>query len=192
MNPDKAFLFLIDTFIDIYCYIVFARFLLQVVRADFYNPVSQFVLKATNPILIPLRRIVPGFGGLDMASLSLVLLLQIIKILCLAFFLLGALPPFLNLTIASFLSTAGFVIDFFFFAIFLQVILSWISQGNHNPLAALLDQITSPVMSPIRRIIPPMGGLDLSPMVVLLGIQFIKILFGLSNNSVLNALVNFS
>ena len=192
MNPDKAFLFLIDTFIDIYCYIVFARFLLQVVRADFYNPVSQFVLKATNPILKPLRRVVPGFGGLDIASLTLVLLLQIVKVLCLAFFLIGGLPPVLNLTMASLLSSAGFVIDFFFYAIFLQVILSWISQGNYSSFSSLLDQITSPIMSPVRKIIPSMGGLDLSPMVVLLGIQFIKILFGLSSNSVLRALVSFS
>ncbi|MBL4795020.1 MAG: YggT family protein [Pseudomonadales bacterium] len=179
MNPNQAFLFLIDTFIDIYCYIVFARFLLQVVKADFYNPVSQFVLKATNPILMPMRRVIPGFGGLDIASLILLIVLQVSKVMCITFLTMNAFPPVISLVIGSLLGIVSFVLNFFFFAIFLQVILSWISQGNYNPLAALLDQLTAPIMGPIRKVLPSMGGLDLSPMVALLGIQFIKILFGL-------------
>lgn len=180
MNPAGALEYILLTVIDIYIMIVLARFMLQLVRADFYNPVSQFVVKATSPVLNPLRRVIPGFGGLDIAAIILMLVLVALK-LALYFFLKGALGlPILTMVIFFIKSVANTFLNFFLFSIFVSIILSWVAQGSYNPLADLLHQITEPVMGPARKILPPMGGLDLSPMLVLLAISAIKILFGLN------------
>lgn len=180
MNPAGALEFILITAIDIYIMIVLARFMLQLVRADFYNPVSQFVVKATSPVLNPLRRMIPGFGGLDIAAIILMLVLVAIK-LALFFFLKGYLGlPMLTMAIFFLKSVANTFLNFFLYSIFVSIILSWVAQGSYNPLADILHQITEPVMGPARKILPPMGGLDLSPMLVLLAISAIKILFSLN------------
>lgn len=182
MNVNGAFLFLIDSLFQIYISIVLARFILQTVRADFYNPISQFIVKATNPILIPLRRIVPGFGGLDIASLVLFVALIIIK-LALYVYLFHAIPmyPPLQMVIVLLLSIASVVLNFFLYVIIVSALLSWVvaASGGYNPLADILRQISEPLLAPARKVIPPMGGLDISPMLVIFGLLFIKQLFGL-------------
>ncbi|MAR90786.1 MAG: hypothetical protein CML06_07870 [Pseudomonadales bacterium] len=184
MNVSGAFLFLINTLFDIYISIVLARFILQMVRADFYNPVSQFIVKATNPLLFPLRRIVPGFGGLDIASLILFVALIIIK-LVVYIYVFHAFPPLgpLQMLILTLMSMANTIINFFLFVIFVAAILSWVAAagGGYNPIADILHQIAEPVLAPARKVIPPMGGLDISPMLVMILLIFIKQLFGLSH-----------
>lgn len=183
MNPTGALHLLITMIFDIYITIVVARFVLQLVRADFYNPISQFIVKATSPVLNPLRRVIPGFGGVDVASIVLFMLLVTLK-LALLELLVGnglaaiATPWFAVLFVMSMAST---IINFFMFCIFIMVILSWVAQGSYNPMAEIMRQITEPIMAPARKVIPPMGGLDLSPMIVLMLLMFIKVLFGLSN-----------
>lgn len=177
-GPGAAFSFLIDTLFNFYCYIVLARFLLQIFKADFYNPVSQFVVKATNPILIPLRRIIPGFGGLDIAAIFVLILLQFIKVSILVFIKINSLGDPLALLLFTLKECAGMVLDFFTFAIIIQVILSWVSQGYH-PIAGVLQSLTEPLLGPVRRMMPSMGGFDFSPIVVLFGISFFRILIGL-------------
>lgn len=183
MNPTGALELIVITLFDVYIWIVMARFILQLVRADFYNPVSQFIVKATSPVLNPLRRVIPGFGGVDVASIVLLLVLVLIKLaiwLPLNGYNVAAMasPGFVVLLLQS---IANSVITFFTFCIFIMVILSWVAQGSYNPMADIMRQITDPIMAPARKIIPPMGGLDLSPMVVLLALMAIKVLFNLTN-----------
>ncbi len=180
MNPQGAFLFLLGFVIDLYIFLVLTRFLLQLVRADFYNPVSQFVVKATNPILMPLRKIIPGYGGMDVAALVAVVALIVFKLVLVSLLAMGALrfSP-LQLLVVTVTELARLLLDYLFWTIILRIILSWVSPDPRNPVVQLVGQITEPVMAPARKLLPPMGGLDLSPIIVLLAIQFIQILFGL-------------
>lgn len=181
MNPAGALIFILKYLFDIYIMIVLARFILQLVRADFYNPVSQFIVKATTPILKPLRRIIPGFGGVDVASIVLMIALVLLKIVVIILISQGSIAGLspLTLLVITLNSAATTVLNFYLFCIFISIIFSWISQGAYNPFAALMQQITEPVMAPARKLIPPMGGLDLSPILVIMAISAIKILFGL-------------
>jgi YggT family protein len=180
MNPQGAFLFLLGFVIDLYIFLVLTRFLLQLVRADFYNPVSQFVVKATNPVLTPLRKIIPGYGGMDVAALVAVVALIVFKLVLVSLLAMGALrfSP-LQLLVVTVTEVARLLLDYLFWTIILRIILSWVSPDPRNPVVQLVGQITEPVMAPARKLLPPMGGLDLSPIIVLLAIQFIQILFGL-------------
>ena len=181
MNPAGALVFILGYLFDIYIMIVLARFLLQIVRADFYNPISQFIVKATTPILKPLRRIIPGFGGVDVASIVLMLALVLLKVIVIILIYNGTLrgysPLVLGMDVIK--SATNTLLNFYMFSIFISILMSWIAQGSYNPLVALLHQITEPVMAPARKILPPMGGLDLSPMIILVLISTIKVLFGL-------------
>ena len=168
-------IFLVQVVFGLYALIVMLRFLLQWVRADFYNPISQFIVKATSPVLNPLRRIIPGIGGKDIASLVLawlVLALQGLLILAIGrsvfaplAALLLAIPDLVELTI-----------NIFLYSILIVVVISWVNPGSHNPAVAILYSLTEPVMRPARRLLPPMGGLDLSPMLVMIGLVLLKML----------------
>ena len=178
MNVSGALNFIVIYLFDIYIMIVFTRFLLQMVRADFYNPVSQFVVKATTPVLKPLRRIVPGFGGLDNASLVLLALLVIAKIIAWSFINFQAMLPVGPLMLLSLKSIALTLVNYCMLIIFVGAIMSWVVQGYH-PVSAVLFQLSDPIVAPLRRLIPSAGGIDFSPMIVMLGLYFLKILFQL-------------
>jgi len=171
----QATQFLISTLFDLYMMVVILRIWLQLTRADFYNPVSQFVVKATNPILVPLRRIIPGFAGVDWAGIVLLLLVGFAKVALLQM-LYGASFPVVQILVASSISIVKEVLNLIFWVMLIRVILSWISQG-YNPIEALLHQLTEPMLNPIRRLLPDMGGFDLSIMVFLIGLKFVEILF---------------
>lgn len=173
--------YLISTLIGLYIIIVLLRFLLQMVRADFYNTLSQFIVKATNPVLKPLRRIIPGFYGLDIASLVLAYVLQVVENFLL-FTIQGIPVNSLVLLWHSIGSLLTLILYIYFFAILVQVIISWISPGTYNPATALIHHITEPILRPARKILPPFSGFDLSPILVFivinLLIMFIPVLFG--------------
>ncbi len=168
-------IFLVQVIFGLYALVVMLRFLLQLTRADFYNPLSQFIVKATSPVLNPLRRIIPGIGGKDIASLVLAwLVLAVQTLLTLAIAgqglaplaaLLLAIPDLLELTI-----------NIFLYSILIMVVISWINPAGHNPTISILYSLTEPLMRPARRLIPPMGGIDLSPMVVMIGLVLLKML----------------
>ena len=147
---------------------VMLRFLLQLVRADFrYNALARALVNITNPVLIPLRRLVPGYRGIDWAA---VLLMVLLAMAGLAIVLgLGGRPPtgpgLLILAMAELLTIA---VKLFFFSILLLVIVSWVAPDRYNPATELLQPVTEPLMRPARQILPPIGGLDLSPILVLL------------------------
>lgn len=161
---------------SIYITIVIVRFLLQLVRADFYNPLSQFIVKATNPLLLPLRKVIPGFFGIDIASLVLALLLQMATLALLISIKSGGLPPLLPLIAYSAYELVSLVLNIYMFAFIVIIIVSWIAPHGHNPAVALLSSITEPVLRPIRQVLPSTGGLDFSVMVALLIIYILKIL----------------
>lgn len=180
MDPKGAFLFLLFYAFDVYIFLVLTRFLLQLVRADFYNPISQFVVKATNPPLKPLRKLIPGYGGVDVAALVLVVTLVIAKIFTIQLVGSGsmAIDPLILMT-AALHEIARLMLNYLFWSIVLRIVLSWIAPDPYNPMVRLVTQITEPVMAPARRLLPPMGGFDLSPILVIIAIQAVQALFRL-------------
>lgn len=163
----QAGVFLIGVVFSFYILLVMLRFLLQTVRADFYNPVSQFVVRLTTPPLRPLRRIVPGVGGVDVAALVLLLALQLIE-LALTQSILGRNLHPVVLLVAAVGQLVSLAIMIFIIAIVIQAVLSWIQPGAYNPFTGVIHQLTAPVLRPFRRLVPPVSGIDLSPMVALL------------------------
>ena len=166
---------LVDVFTYLYILIVVLRFLLQLVRADFYNPLSQFIVKATNPLLIPLRKIIPGVFGIDMASVLLALVLQMIAIQLLAAIGGYGALGITYLLIAGLYKLLLLVLNIYFFSFIIMVIISWVAPHSHNPVLSIISSLTEPVLRPIRRVIPSMGGLDFSVMIAMLGILIINI-----------------
>ncbi|USD38189.1 MULTISPECIES: YggT family protein [Ferrimonas] len=171
----NATLYLISTLFNLYLMVVLLRVWLQWARADFYNPFSQFVVKATHPVLSPLRRIIPSLGSLDLAGVVLAYLVALAKWLVLMAIKGAAFDPMtFYLAAISVVKEAGMLL---FWVLIIRAIMSWISQGQ-NPIEFLFHQITEPVLAPIRRVIPVMGGLDLSVMVLLIGMNFINLFLG--------------
>jgi YggT family protein len=170
MNP---FVFLIDTLFYFYTLLLMLRLLLQWVRADFYNPVSQFIVKVTSPLVIPLRRVIPSIGKLDLATLLLILLFTSVKLVALAL-ILGMPLNLAWLVIATIIESIILLLDIFLFSILILVIMSWVNPDPRHPAASLLRSLSRPVMQPLQQRIPPVGGLDISPMVALVLIYFIK------------------
>ena len=171
-----AGIYLVQTIFGFYTILVLLRFLLQLVRADFYNPISQFAVKVTSPILNPMRRVIPGWGGVDVSSLILILALQLIQLVAIIL-MLGYPIPNVGLIVAwSAVGILGLLLNFFFWAIIIQVVLSWVAPQSNNPVVGLLYQITEPVMAPARKLLPPMGGMDFSPIIVFMLIQLAKIM----------------
>lgn len=171
----NATYFLISTLFDLYLMVVLLRLWLQLVRADFYNPFSQFVVKATHPIVAPLRRVLPSIGSLDTATLVLALAIGMIKVTVLSMmFGTGQVTP-LAVVVSGTLVVFKEIFSLLFWVLVIRALLSWFSQG-HNPIELVLHQLTEPMLAPIRKVVPPMGGLDLSVLVALLGLQFLQLL----------------
>ena len=168
-------IFLIRILLGTYVFIVLLRFLLQLTKADFFNPISQFVVKVTSPVLKPFRRIIPGLWGLDIASLVLAWLLKSLELMLITL-LVGIDAPLLLALTWSIPQLVALVINIFLFAILIQVILSWVNPGGYNPAASLLYSLTEPLLRPARRLIPPIGGLDISPMLVMIGLILLEML----------------
>ena len=167
--------FLIQTLFGLYIIVVMLRLMLQWVRADFYNPISQFIVKVTNPPLKPLRRIIPGWGGIDLASVLLLIALQMIE-LFLVNLAVGLSSGISGLFIQSIAGLLDLMINVFIGAILIQVILSWVAPGSYNPLIGLVHKVAEPLLAPARRILPTVSGIDFSPLVALIVLQLLKIL----------------
>jgi len=168
-------IFILQTLFQLYILVVLLRFFLQLTRADFYNPLSQFIVKVTSPVLTPLRRVIPGVGGIDIASLLLAWALKTLELMLVFWFSRGTFGLLLPLLMAI-PELVELVINIFFWAILIQAILSWINPGVYNPATVLLYSLTAPLLRPAQRLIPPIGGIDLSPMVVMLGLVVLKML----------------
>lgn len=167
--------FLVQIIFGLYALIVMLRFLLQIVRADFYNPLSQFIVKVTSPVLRPLRKAVPSIGGKDTASLVLVWLVLGVELMLISLIIGQGLQPVLSLLLAI-PKMLELTFDIFIFGILIQVILSWINPGTYNPAVAIVHSLTEPLLGPARRLISPIGGIDLSPMLVMIGLYLLQML----------------
>ncbi len=161
----QAGIFLVETLFGLYILAVLLRFLFQIVRADFYNPVARFVVTATNPLLRPLRRLIPGLGGIDLASVVLVLVLECVKIY-LVWAMLGRLPQPLGVLVLAIGQLLEMTVYVFIVVLVVRVILSWVSPYGPHPAFGLLVRLSEPLMRPARRLIPAISGLDLSPIAV--------------------------
>ena len=170
----EALIYIIQTLGSLYLLIVLLRFILQLVRADFYNPLSQFTVKATQPLLKPLRRLIPSIAGLDTASLVLAvlvqLLLMVVTLSLMAFNPISVIP---QLLVWSLIGVTSLFFKVFFFALIVSVILSWVAPGSHNPGAQLVNQLCEPLLAPFRKLLPNLGGLDLSPIFAFIALNLV-------------------
>ena len=167
-----AGLFLVDTVLGLYILIVLLRFLFQLAGADFYNPLSQFIVKASNPPLARLHQLIPSLWGVDLGAIVLLLILEGLR-LALTTLMLGHTPRMsgvLILSIGELLKLAVYVVVF---SIFVRALLSWVSSGTSNPMAQLLGSFTEPLLAPARRLLPATGGLDLSPIIVFMVLMLV-------------------
>lgn len=177
---------IINTLFDLYILLVLLRFLFQMLRADFYNPVSQFIVKLTTPPLKILRRVIPSVGGQDAPSIVLCLLLIYAKFLLMralsipAVHIGGVMAPlsvsYGGLLVFSVADLVALILTVFLVAIIIKVILSWVNPGHYNPVIGLVDRLAQPVLRPVRKIVPPIGGLDLSPLLATLLVLVAKML----------------
>jgi YggT family protein len=187
--------YLIDTFAGLFYWAVILRFLFQLARADFYNPISQGIVKVTNPLLKPLRRVIPGLLGFDIAALVLAILVKAATLFVL-FLLAGqTISPLLYLIWPP-IYVLVTILNIYFLMIFASIITSFVAQGSYHPAIILINQIAEPILAPCRRLLPPMGGLDFSPMIALAALTVVRILlshlagaFGLAPGSLLGLII---
>ena len=173
---NTAAIYVLQTLGSLYLMLILLRFVLQLVRANFYNPLSQFIVKATQPLLKPLRRIIPSIFGLDMSSLVLAIIVQMILMALTLLLIIGTTGDPLLLLLWSIISVTALFLKIFFFALIASVILSWVAPGSNNPGAELVNQICEPALAPFRRIVPNLGGLDISPILAFLVLKLLDML----------------
>ncbi len=164
-------IFIAETLFELYVLCFVLRFVLQATRADFHNPLSQLIVRVTNPVVLPLRRLVPGFRGLDMSSLVVVLVLEVIATAVLFPLKTGVSPSPVGLLYFALLRTMMTVLRMYMFAVLIYALMSFVNPGTYNPLTSVLASISEPLLRPVRRIIPAIAGLDLSPLFVIIGLQ---------------------
>jgi YggT family protein len=176
MGSSAALIF--STVTGIYLLAVLLRFLLQVAKADFYNPVSQAVTKITDPVVRILRTVIPGYKGIDFSSLVLAFVVEAVAI-CVLIILYGGTIPGAGFIITwAFVGVVLFIVNIYYYAILASIIMSFVmmfsGSTNPHPLLLLVWQLTEPVMAPVRKVIPSMGGLDFSPIFIFIAIQIIQ------------------
>lgn len=172
----QAIHFLITSIFDMFLMLVLLRFIFQFIRADFYNPISQAIVKLTNPALIPLRRFIPSVKGTDTAGIVLLLGLCAIKLIISCLIQFHVFPSIGGLIIWILGDLMTLTLNVFFWAIIIQAIMSWVSPIPGHPVYAILYQLTAPLMQPARRWIKPISGIDISPIAVLLCLQVLIML----------------
>lgn len=170
--------FIIDTLFSFALYIVLIRFWMQWARANFRNDFGQFIIKVTNPVVVPIRRVVPSIGKIDTATVIFAVAIALVKVLALQFIFGGG---FNNVSALKALSVAiAIVLDssiyVFLGAIIIGIIASWVSPGSYHPILSIAHSIGEPILAPARRIIPAMGGIDFSPMLVFLALRVFQML----------------
>ena len=173
----QATIFLVKLFFDIYILALILRYLLTIVRVDSLNPLSTLIMKVTNPLLKPLRRTIPGYFGIDWASIISLFLVQAIEIILVALIITGGIPAFSGLTMLTIAYLLRTILYIYLFIIIIQVIISWINpHAYNNPIIKIMYQISMPVHRPVRKLIPSSGGLDFSPLIILVIINLLMIL----------------
>ncbi len=161
-NVSTAIVFVINALTSLYLLVLLLRFWLPWLQADFRNPLAQGILRLTSPLVIPVRRIVPPFGRLDTATVLVAFIIQYVAVL-LMLLVIGQTAGIAAIAGTAIVKLGVLSINLFVYAIFIRIILSWIAQGAYNPATAIITTLTEPVLRPFRRLLPPMGGFDISP-----------------------------
>ncbi len=161
-NVTSAIVFIVNALTSLYLLVLLLRFWLPWLRADFRNPLAQGILRLTSPLVVPLRRIVPPVGRLDTATVLVAFIIQYLTVLLLLL-ILGRTAGLVEIALTAVVKLVVLSINLFVYAIFIRVILSWLAQGAYNPATAIITTLTEPVLRPFRRILPPLGGFDISP-----------------------------
>jgi len=174
----SALIFIVETLLSLALFVVLARLLLQLTRADFRNPICQAVVRITNPLILPLRRILPPIGKIDTASVVAVIVIAVVEV-AIVFAIRGItfVSPIYWAQSAA-LEIAHTLLWTYFYAIILYALLSMVAPGGYSPLQSVLATVCEPVLRPFRRVIPPIAGIDLSPLWACILIQAILILIG--------------
>lgn len=165
---------IISTFGNLYAFIVILRFLLQLSKADYYNPISQAVAKVTTPPLKPLQKILPKIGRIDISALVLAVGVKLATTLLIVLAAGHGMPNILTLGIFSAVGVLDLILTVYFWAVLGSVIISWVAPGSYHPAPQLIIQLTEPLFRLVQKVIPPLGGLDLSPIFIFLAIQIIQ------------------
>jgi YggT family protein len=158
----QALYFIVKTLAQLYLLLLLLRFWLPIMRADFRNPIANGILRITSPLVIPVRRIIPPIGRLDTSTILVAYVLEFLLILALLA-LRGLHVETLPIAITAILELAILSLNLFFFVILIKIILSWVAPQNYNPMTVLLNTMAEPVLRPFRRIVPAVGGFDVSP-----------------------------
>ena len=166
--------FLINTLGSLYLLAICLRFLMQLARADFYNPLSQLIVKLTNPVLMPLRKIIPGLGGVDMASVVLALLFHTLMVEVLILVEHGIIYLPFTVLYWALLGTILFVTHIYLILFFVVMIASFVAPYSHQPALILIYQIVEPLLAPFRKLIPPTGGFDFSMLFASLALMVVR------------------
>jgi YggT family protein len=166
----QALYFILKTLTQLYLLLLLLRFWLPLFRADFRNPVAQGVLRLTSPLIIPLRRFLPPIGRIDTSTVLVAVGIEYLLILLLLT-LSGVSAPIVTIAITALLELAVLSLNMFFFVILIRIILSWVAPQNYNPITAMLSTIAEPILRPFRRLVPPLGGLDISPIFAIVLMQ---------------------
>jgi YggT family protein len=176
MSPavQEALIFLVNAIFTFYIFVLLIRFILAWVRADYYNPIAQFFIKLTQPVIAPLKRIIPNYKNFELSTIVLVILVELMKFSAAAY-LKNINLGLSNMMLLTLADIFGTLFNIFFYAILIQAISSWFNQG-YSTMSELLSKVTSPIMRPLHRVIPPVGGIDLSPVAAMILLQFLNIL----------------
>jgi len=171
----QALYFIVQTLAQLYLLLLLLRFLMPWFNVDFRNPMAQGVLRLTSPLIVPLRRFIPPLGRLDTATVLVAFAIQYFMVT----FLLtirGLSEGFIPIAITAFFELAILTLNLLFFIILIRIILSWVAPSNYSPVTAMLNALAEPVLRPFRRMIPPIGGLDISPIFAIILLQAAKII----------------
>jgi len=158
----QALYFIVKTLAQLYLLLLLLRFWLPWFNVDFRNPMAQGVLRLTSPLIAPLRRLLPPVGRLDTATILVALAIEYLLVV----FLLsirGISVGFVPIAVTAFFELIILSLNLLFFIILIRIVLSWVAPGNYSPVTAMLNALAEPVLRPFRRMIPPIGGLDISP-----------------------------
>jgi YggT family protein len=172
----EALIFIVDSVLTLAVYAFLLRLLLQLSRADFRNPLSQAVVRLTSWLVLPLRKVLPPIGRLDTASLVAVYVVQVAAVGIVFLMSTGIAMPVAGMLWWGLKKSLIAVLQLYTVAIVVYALLSLVAPGSYSPAVGLLSSLCEPLLRPVRRVLPPLGGLDFSPLVVILGLQAIKIL----------------
>jgi len=166
----QALYFILKTLTQLYLLLLLLRFWLPMFRADFRNPIAQGVLRLTSPLIVPLRRFIPPVGRIDTATVLVAFTIEYVLILVLLA-LRGAQGGFVPIALTTLFELAILSLNMFFFIVLIRIILSWVTPHNYNPVTAMLTTVAEPILRPFRRLVPPLGGLDISPIFAIVLMQ---------------------